>query len=659
MSVQVSYPGVYIEEFAPAAPIAGIGTNTAAFVGTALSGPIGTPQLVQSWDEFVAVFGGFATEAPDTYLAPAVYGFFLNGGTTCYIIRAGVGVMAFANLPSRQSGGNPQPALVATARVEGTAGNALSLQVIESSRLTSRLARVNSTATSLAVHLATEAVSAVSGTDARDITVVSTTGFAPGDRVVFTLGGANPEPAVIDLVTAPDRLKLRAPLSGTNFDAVRSADLIAGQREFRVDVPSGVLLSQALPAGSLISLSLSTPAELRTVDSTSADTIRIAQALGSTHALADPTNLPQVTSLEFNLVVTDTSTGDSETFTELSMNPIHPGYWKTAALSTRIRLAVPPSPPLPTPADPRPNAGTFALSGGTADDRAAAWAGIRTNPNGYLDLFKPIVDISLVAIPGATDTATQQAVVAHCEGLRNRFGILDSVMDANPHDQIETQRESVTSELGYVALYYPWIVALNPKTGNNDTWPPSGHIAGCYARTDAQRGVHKAPANANIRGSLRLERLMTDEQQGRLNLRGINVLRTFPGQGQPLVWGARTTASNTNWQYVNIRRLFIFLEGSIQQGIRGSVFEPNNTSLWQKLKRTIGAFLTQQWRDGALFGARVEDAFYVRIDEVLNPDSERALGRLTIEIGVRPSYPAEFIIVRIGIWQGGSSVSES
>jgi phage tail sheath protein FI len=125
------------------------------------------------------------------------------------------------------------------------------------------------------------------------------------------------------------------------------------------------------------------------------------------------------------------------------------------------------------------------------------------------------------------------------------------------------------------------------------------------------------------------------------------------------LWAARTTATDTNWQYVNIRRLFIYLEKSIQAGIRWAVFEPNNTQLWNKLKRSIGAFLNQAWRDGALFGDKATDAYYVRIDDALNPFSEQQLGRLNIEIGVRPSYPAEFIIVRIGIWAGGSDTSES
>ena len=142
---------------------------------------------------------------------------------------------------------------------------------------------------------------------------------------------------------------------------------------------------------------------------------------------------------------------------------------------------------------------------------------------------------------------------------------------------------------------------------------------------------------------------------------GVNVVRVFPGQSQPVVWGARTTAGDldTNWLYVNVRRLFIYLEQSLERGIRWAVFEPNDLALWQKLKRSITDFLTQTWRDGALFGAKPEDAFYVRIDEALNPPSTRALGRLYIEVGVVPTYPAEFIVLRIGIWDGGSEVSTS
>jgi len=189
--------------------------------------------------------------------------------------------------------------------------------------------------------------------------------------------------------------------------------------------------------------------------------------------------------------------------------------------------------------------------------------------------------------------------------------------------------------------------------------PPSGHVCGIIARSDLSRGVHKAPANEIVNGAVDIERTMSDIDQGQLNLQGINVIRVFQQGGRPVLWGARTTATDLNWMYVNIRRLFLFLEESIQEGIRPNIFDPHTPALWARLKRTIRAFLVQQWRDGALFGATADEAFYIRIDEQLNPDNERALGRLRMEIGLRPAYPAEFIIVRIGIWQGGSEVTEA
>jgi phage tail sheath protein FI len=659
MAVQLSYPGVYIEEFAPGAPIEGVGTSTAAFIGTALSGPIKQPRLVESWDEFVAVFGDIAVEPPASYLAPAVYGFFLNGGTTCYVVRAANGAAATAKLASRQQGGNPDPALLATARSEGLAGNSLTVQIKDSSRLASRLQAAGVATGSLKLLTAQTTISAISQRTA--LTVADTTGFAPRDRILLSENAnanALTAQAVVDQVIGPDQLVLRAPLPGnTVYTLVRIDNLAAGQRELRLAVPPGLSLSQSLPRGSQISLVGSGGTKYHTVESSGGDTLRLTEALANAHRMDGATNAPSVSSLEFSATVTDTSTAEKEEFPELAMHPDHPSYWGNTFSSALVTLGLPTALPNPLPDDPRPAANTYPLASGTPDDRGAAWAGILADPNGYLDLLKPYDEIALVAIPGATDKAVQQAIIAHCEATRDRFGILDSELKADG-TAILKQRDNVTSELGFAALYYPWIVTRNPRTGRNETQPPSGHIAGCFARTDAERGVFKAPANTNLRGVTDLEQRLTDQQQGRLNLKGVNVLRVLPGAGQPLIWGARTTASNKNWLYVNIRRLFLFLEESIQEGIRWAVFEPNDLALWQKLKRSIGAFLTQQWRDGALFGATVEEAFYVRIDEVLNPDSSRALGRLYIEIGVRPAYPAEFIVVRIGIWQGGSDVSE-
>jgi phage tail sheath protein FI len=290
-----------------------------------------------------------------------------------------------------------------------------------------------------------------------------------------------------------------------------------------------------------------------------------------------------------------------------------------------------------------------------------------------LESLRRISDVNMVAIPDACGLDTvdkknivMQAIIAHCETMAERFGILD----AHAQDQemferkddkqtIEEQMGASRSTRGYAALYYPWI-RTRPAGGGRvlATVPPSGHVCGLLARVDKSRGVHKAPANETLNDAVAITQNMTDQEQGILNLQGINVIRTFSSGGRPTLFGARTTASDKNWQYVNIRRLFLFLEESIATALRSSLFEPNNTELWGKLNRVLTAFLTQQWQEGALFGKKAEEAFYVKIDEELNPFNEQALGKLNIEIGVRPTYPAEFIVVRIGIWDGGMTVSE-
>jgi hypothetical protein len=304
---------------------------------------------------------------------------------------------------------------------------------------------------------------------------------------------------------------------------------------------------------------------------------------------------------------------------------------------------------------------------GVADDPGSlASAGFQKG----LDALKDIEDVNILVVPDAAahaETITiQQNMILHCLNRHDRFAVLDSRLGAPPTGpgSVAEQRLSVQAPNGFAALYYPWLTVKDPtSTGPIPTTiliPPSGAIAGVYARTDNERGVHKAPANTDVRGVLGLERILSDGQQGPLNLLGIDALRIFPGTAQVVVWGARTTGDpNINdWIYVNVRRLMIYVEQSIESGIRWAVFEPNGLPLWQKLKRTITEFLTRVWRDGALFGATADKAFYVRIDEALNPPATRALGQLYIEIGIAPVRPAEFIIVRIGIWDGGAQISE-
>jgi hypothetical protein len=380
----------------------------------------------------------------------------------------------------------------------------------------------------------------------------------------------------------------------------------------------------------------------------------------------NPANPATVQSEEFHFRISQGAATTSYDF--LSIDSAHPRYVVTVinGISNgllQVELVEPPPTAAPPMNLPAPTGGPAALAGGANEDLSTL-----ASPDylDALDTLRRIDDVNMIAIPDEPSAAVQQALITHCEQKQDRFAVLDArpnlpLFGAGATPGIDTQRRDVDSTRGYAALYYPWLSVLPAGPGLPILVPPSGHVCGIMARTDAFRGVFKAPANEIVNGAvgIQVSGQMEDIEQGQLNLLGINVIRVPQGGGRPMLMGARTTATDLNWQYVNIRRLFMFLEESIQEGIRWAVFEPNNLELWQKLKRTITAFLLQQWRDGALFGEKPENAFYVRIDDVLNPFSEQALGRLHMEIGVRPSFPAEFIIVRIGIWDGGGEVSES
>jgi hypothetical protein len=364
-----------------------------------------------------------------------------------------------------------------------------------------------------------------------------------------------------------------------------------------------------------------------------------------------------VQSEEFRIVVHQ---GGATIYDDLALDSAHPNFYARvinddpSALITIERADPPPTHPAPFNL-PVAVAGAV-MAGGVAENLATL------NDNDFiqaLETTRAIDEISLVAIPDRRTAVIQAALIAHCEQTMDRFAVLDSQYTfANElHTDVENQRAASTSTRGYAALYYPWLRVAPIGSGDPVLSPPSGHVCGIIARSDAFKGVHKAPANEIVNGALGVERRLNKIDHGLLNLAGINVVEQS-GVGRPVLMGARTTASDLNWLHVSTRRLFLYLEESIQEGIGWAVFEPNNLQLWQKLRRSIGDFLTTEWRNGALFGKTAEEAFYVRIDESLNPFSEQQLGRLHIEIGVRPTYPAEFIVVRIGIWAGGAAITE-
>ncbi|MEU9979191.1 phage tail sheath subtilisin-like domain-containing protein [Streptomyces sp. NPDC051014] len=278
-------------------------------------------------------------------------------------------------------------------------------------------------------------------------------------------------------------------------------------------------------------------------------------------------------------------------------------------------------------------------------------------------------DITMVAVPdlmaayqaGAVDAegvkAVQLELVAHCELMGDRVAILDPLPDLNASQVREWRQEYSAFDSKYAGLYWPWVNVMNPAEKKAELIPPSGHIAGIWARNDDTRGVHKAPANEVMRGVLNPALAVTKGEQAILNPIGVNCLRTFPGQGVR-VWGARTLSSDAEWRYINVRRLFNYVEKSILDGTSWVVFEPNTPRLWAGVSRTIIAFLTRVWRSGALFGRTPAEAFFVRCDDENNPPENRDAGILTIDIGIAPVKPAEFVVFRLSQYAQGSSLDE-
>ncbi|SRR6266849_737884 len=324
-----------------------------------------------------------------------------------------------------------------------------------------------------------------------------------------------------------------------------------------------------------------------------------------------------------------------------------------------------------TAMEPVPQARAALAGGGvTAPVRvtADAYVGNSADRTGFAGL-EAVDTVTMLSVPdlmaaykaSAIDLdavqSVQGAMIAHCELMGDRVAILDAPPGLNAQQVREWRVDKARYDSKYATLYWPWIQVFDPLTGDQKLVPPSGHMAGIWARSDTTRGVHKAPANEVVRGAVDLEKMITKGEHDQLNPQGINCIRAFPGRGIR-VWGARTLSSDTSWKYINVRRLFNYLESSILLGTHWVVFEPNDMALWERVKRTINAFLVRSWRDGALFGATPQEAFYVKCDSETNPSEVIDAGQLVVEIGIAPVKPAEFVIFRIAQFSGGTSLTE-
>jgi uncharacterized protein len=646
-----TYPGVYVEELPATGPIQGVGTSTAAFIGPTVTGPMREPRKITNWSQFVDTFGGYFPQLPQLFMAYAVRGFFQNGGREAYIVRVGTALQAYRDLAARGTGNS----IRVRAKDFGTGGNLIKVEVAN--------AQIVPSAQNAKIHNGRAEITSAVDDVVTLRTPAQTSTFRVGDAV--GIEGTAEQAAIREI--RPGELVLDALLTaaytGTpaapRFVFIRN--LPVGAKKFRVDSGAGI------EAGSILAVSDGTTAndEDVTVASVSGDIVTLDQGLTNGRALGQADPDVKLSSYEFKLTVSKTGAPVEPPYDKLSLDPRHSRYYNRIVASNVVDVMPPPASASPTTSKPPgnlPAALTLPafLQNGAADDPSGL-----AEPDYQLglDALLPLDEVNLIAVPDLTTPTFQMKIVEHCEELGDRFAILDTPRNLVPlgPGSALAHRQSLSSERGFGAVYYPWIWITDPLSplGDRKLVPPSGHLAGVFARSDAD-GVHHAPANKPIVAAYDVERPFDLGMVGALNIEGVNVIRMFPGSARPLVWGARTLTRKEElpWRYVNVRRLFSYVEESIAEGIRWSVFAPNDLGLWKRLERTIGEFLNRVWRSGALFGATAKDAYFVRADEELNPDSVRAMGQVIIEIGLAPVRPAEFVIVRVAMWDGGAEVIE-
>ena len=641
-------PGVYIREIDEPGPIAGVSTGVVAIVGPALSGPINSPVYVTNWTQFTNTFGGYMYDPP-VYAAHAVRGFFDNGGSVCCFVRAGKAKQA--GLVVRDSSPARLPVFNVTARAEGKQGDDISIALADA-----KLCETTVVKHSAAVETLASNKMSVNLGDPGDVS-----GFIAGDFVRVTQGAITEEAEITFVSGASKEIRFRNALvkafsSEKTDPIIMRLDDLQGKRRVRLQSVAGI------EAGSYLKLSQGAgePA-YASVDSVVGDTVILRAPIQQGLSLlgGDPEII--VRSLEFSISISRRGNLE-EKYENLSLVPYHSRYFERVAAASRlVSVALGDTPNsnslpdnLPDPAYGPNNAN---LSGGVDDSPGGL------SSNYYEDALEALekATVNIVCAPDAVSfdpdgSSVRKLLIAHCEKMGDRFAILDSGRNYNCNQAI-AQRKNELGDSTYAAYYYPWIEISHPAGQGRLRVPPSGHIAGVYARTDDLKGVHKAPGNEVIQACLGVTSTVNDKEHGMLNEDGINAIINIPGNGVTLM-GARTLSYKTQWRYINVRRLLLYIEKSIQNATRFSVFLPNNPSLWAAVKRQVTDFLNNVWRSGALFGTAPSQAFYVKVDEELNPPSTRALGQLIIEIVLYPVTPAEFIVFRIIQQPGGPSVSE-
>ncbi|HIH44096.1 MAG TPA: phage tail sheath family protein [Candidatus Methanoperedenaceae archaeon] len=670
-------PGVYIEEFEMGAkPIEGVSTSTAGLIGVAEMGPTeGLPELVTSFADFQLKFGGLLTASYGNYryLPYAVHQFFINGGSRCYIVRVAPSDAVAAENTSVPAGVQLQ--LLDDARSGDTKIYVSSLRGIDkNSKVTLERLKADGT-----IEAHDDDVD-VNTYDSSKNEVTLASGLSEdypkkSTRVKVTklAGGASASSGTLDIKASSKGdwgegiLVEAAPVSIARTQITEIIGDATTSKKYKVKNKNGFY------KGAIVEFddAPNNEKQYARVDVINDDIITLSRHLSGDGAVVDTDTVPRriITTCEFSLVIRYTDKNKverTEVFSDLSMNPDTSNYFMKVVIN-RSDFVVLESPYASasdfTRQDPfdMPTNNTLIigeqssrlcirLSGGNDGTvsglTAADFIGKDLGPGkrSGIEAFKDIDEVSILAAPGNTDLNVQLALVSQCENLKDRFAVLDIPENLQKVNDVKAYREKF--ETSYAAMYHPWIQIYDPAENRDIYIPPSGSIMGIYSRNDQNRGVHKAPANEVVRTATDLKYLLNKGEQDILNPKGVNLIRSFPGRGI-LVWGARTCSSNTLWKYINVRRLFIYVEESIDEGTQWVVFEPNDDKLWARVKATITEFLTRVWRDGALMGTKAEEAFFVKCDRTTMTDDDINNGRLVCVIGIAPVRPAEFVIFRI------------
>ena len=616
--MELLHPGVYIQEVSSGVrPIEGVSTSTVAFLGKAAKGPLDRTVMVTSFIEFQALYGGFLN---DSYLAHAAFQFFNNGGRRLYVLRVAKDA-ATADVGVADRKATPGSALTISASSPGAWGNELEAVIADGTADAGDEFKLSIQQSGAAVEV-------------HDNLSVNPDALNFADNVV----NARSRLVRIAVATAND-----SDVAGTSTSgATPATSLPADRRRLRIDVngdgPQTITLANPVTTGAEIAAALQSAVRALT------------PLRGSTPA---GTFTSFTATFSGGLYVLTSGTPGKRSAVQVSNDP-------SGNAATLLKLGITNGGSETTGAAVlRPANGTYLLGdgavGGTTLSVTLGDDGTTPQDPDYIAAFAlldAVRDVNIIGVPGIGSKAVVESGAGYCQNRMDCFFIGDMSAIIDSKEAAQTFVNSLAVKSSYGAVYFPWLTMLDPTGAAPDPIPvpPSGFVAGLYARTDSRRGVWKAPAGteANVIGAVGLTRQLTDAEQDTLNPIGVNALRFFPSSGI-VVWGARTLATRADpeYRYIPIRRLAIFLEQSIYNGIQWAVFEPNDEDLWASLRLNIGAFMMTLFRQGAFQGSTPAQAFFVKCDAQTNPQDQINAGIVTVLVGFAPLRPAEFVVIRI------------